>query len=49
MEILNEQEYLSVKAVGLGIWQYACGDETDIIGEQRLVDLARELEEFENE
>lgn len=45
IEILSEQENTSVNAVGLGVWEYACGDETDIIGEQQLIDLARQIED----
>lgn len=45
VEILSEQENMSVDAVRPGIWQLTCGDEIDIIGEQQLVDLARQLED----
>ena len=45
IEILSEQENLSVDVVRPGVWQLTCGDEIDIIGEQKLVDLARQIED----
>jgi hypothetical protein len=45
IEILREQENLSVDVVRSGIWQLTCGDEIDIIGEQQLIDLARQIED----
>lgn len=45
IEILNEQENLSVDVVRSGVWQLTCGDEIDIIGEQKLIDLARQIED----
>jgi hypothetical protein len=45
IEILSEQENLSVDVVRPGVWQLTCGDTIDIIGEQKLVDLARQIED----
>jgi len=47
IEILSEQENLSVDVVRPGVFTITYNGEADIVSEQNIIDLAREMEDEE--